>query len=306
MNKFIVTTTINPPTDALIAFSRMPGWKLIVVGDKKTPDDSYQDINCEYLSPHDQEKQFPQLSDLIGWNCVQRRNLGFLKALEQGAEIVATVDDDNIPLENWGKNLIVGKTIEIKSFSTDKVFDPLSVTNYSHLWHRGFPIQRLASRISNESVEKITIDVEASFWNGDPDVDAICRMEHAPSCKFDPDLFPFTSPQFSPFDSQNTFLTRKALKSYFMFPGIGRMDDIWGSYFLESLGFRVAYTAASVRQDRNVHDLTIDFNGEIIGYQKTDTLLDALIESPSLIAKFVGERSFSAFEKYQQIVEDFD
>ena len=155
-------------------------------------------------------------------------------------------------------------------------------------------------------MEKVTVDVEAAFWNGDPDIDAICRMEHAPACSFDPCRFPFTSPQFSPFNSQNTFLTRKALKNYFMFPGVGRMDDIWGSYFLESLGYRVAYTEATVRQDRNIHDLTIDFNGEIIGYQKTEKLLDALLDSPSRIAEFVGERSYSAFVKYREIAESFE
>ena len=306
MNKYIVTTTINAPTEALKAFSELPGWKLIVVGDKKTPEKSYQDINCEYFSSVEQEQRFPQLSELVGWNCVQRRNLGFLKALEYGAQIVATVDDDNVPLENWGRNLIVGETLELKSYTSEKVFDPLSVTNYPHLWHRGFPIQRLTSRNSEEGMEKITVDVEAAFWNGDPDIDAICRMEHAPACSFDPCRFPFTSPQFSPFNSQNTFLTRKALKNYFMFPGVGRMDDIWGSYFLESLGYRVAYTEATVRQDRNIHDLTTDFNGEIIGYQKTEKLLDALLDSPLRIAEFVGERSYSAFVKYREIAESFE
>ena len=301
MKKTIVTTTINPPTEALIAFSEMSEWDLIVVGDKKTPDELYDHIRCEYYSSADQEKQYPQLSELIGWNSIQRRNLGFLKALEHGAEIIATVDDDNIPLSNWGKDLIVGKEIEVDSFRVAQVFDPISVTNYSHLWHRGFPIQELSRRNSVKSREVITVDVQAAFWNGDPDIDAICRMEHAPNCEFDGKAFPFTSQQFSPFNSQNTFLTRKALKSYFMFPGVGRMDDIWASYYLESLGYRVAYTEASVRQDRNVHDLTIDFNGEIIGYQNTNKLLIALSSSHENIRDFVGEKSYKAFQIYQDI-----
>ncbi len=32
--------------------------------------------------------------------------------------------------------------------------------------------------------------MQADFWNGDPDIDAICRMEHAPECKFDDSYFP--------------------------------------------------------------------------------------------------------------------
>ena len=35
MSKFIVTTTIQPPTEATIKYSEKPDWKLIVVGDKK-------------------------------------------------------------------------------------------------------------------------------------------------------------------------------------------------------------------------------------------------------------------------------
>ena len=33
------------------------------------------------------------------------------------------------------------------------------------------------------------------------------------------------------------------------------MDDIWASYYVESLGFKVVYSEASVYQDRNEHDL---------------------------------------------------
>ena len=38
-----------------------------------------------------------KLSQLIGFNCIERRNFGFLLAKKLGAEIIATIDDDNIP-----------------------------------------------------------------------------------------------------------------------------------------------------------------------------------------------------------------
>ena len=37
MKKIIVTTTINEPTEALIKYSNFKDWKLIIVGDLKTP-----------------------------------------------------------------------------------------------------------------------------------------------------------------------------------------------------------------------------------------------------------------------------
>ena len=39
VNKVIVTTTINPPTEAILKYDAMPGWDLVVMGDLKTPAD---------------------------------------------------------------------------------------------------------------------------------------------------------------------------------------------------------------------------------------------------------------------------
>ena len=59
---------------------------------------------------------------------------------KEGADLVATIDDDNIPFANWGKDLLIQKDCTIKKYYTNEIaFDPLSVTNHSHLWHRGFP-----------------------------------------------------------------------------------------------------------------------------------------------------------------------
>ena len=56
MNKYIVTTTIQEPTEATIKFSTKKDWTLVVVGDKKTPASEYKKINCIYLTPKEQEK----------------------------------------------------------------------------------------------------------------------------------------------------------------------------------------------------------------------------------------------------------
>jgi hypothetical protein len=39
MRKIIVTTTINPPTEAILKFDAMEDWDLVVIGDLKTPKD---------------------------------------------------------------------------------------------------------------------------------------------------------------------------------------------------------------------------------------------------------------------------
>ncbi len=146
MKKVIVTTTINPPTKAIKLFQAMEDWDLVVIGDLKTPAD-YRLERGIYVPPAEQEKYDPALSEAIGWNCIQRRSFGLLWAKDMKADIVAVVDDDNIPLPGWGENLLVGREAEVNYYETDlPAFDPVGATNHGHLWHRGYPLQLLPKR----------------------------------------------------------------------------------------------------------------------------------------------------------------
>ena len=300
IKKFIVTTTIYPVSKALQQFQKLLDWELIVVGDKKTPRDFRLERGV-YLSPDDQERYDRQLSDAIGWNCIQRRNFGFLWAFDHGADIVATVDDDNLPDETWGQDLLVGKEVMVDFFETDApCFDPVGATNHKHLWHRGFPLQLVAGRdYSKKSKKLVRCDIQADFWNGDPDVDAIARMIYRPDCLFDATCFPMASSAISPFNSQNTFLSRDCLRNYWVMPHVGRMDDIWPSFYLQSLGKKVVYHRPTVRQLRNPHDLKKDLMAEYRGYENNLDLLQQIATDPNAIWKFMPAESVRAFELYQ-------
>jgi hypothetical protein len=310
--KFIVTTTIYSPSPALLKFVSFSEWTTIIVGDKKTPEEPYKNLqethtNVLYLSCEYQEKMYKNLSDMIGWNKIQRRNIGFIEALKRGGSIIASVDDDNIPLDKWGQNLHIGKEVSVYYYeTTDLAFDPISATNYKNLWHRGFPIQDLFNRNASckLTIKTIIPDIQADFWNGDPDVDAICRFEHRPCCFFDDKYFPLATNAFSPFNSQNTFFSREALKKYLVIPYIGRMDDIWASYYLESLGFKVVYTKASVFQDRNVQNLTRNMVDEFNGYETTTSLLSNLKTSHENFNNYLPQMSIKIIEEYQSITRD--
>jgi hypothetical protein len=301
MKKIIVTTTINYPTEAIRSFDAMPGWQLVAVGDLRTPGD-YRLEHGLYIGPEDQERYDKPLSDAIGWNCIQRRSFGLLIAHDMGADVVALVDDDNIPLAGWGQSLMVGRTVDVHYYTTDlPAFDPIGATNYPQLWHRGFPLQLLPTRdYSQHRRFEVQVDVQADFWNGDPDIDAICRMEHAPECDFDPVCFPIASDKPSPFNSQNTFLSAELLEDYFLFPHIGRMDDIWAAYFVQAKGRRVVFGSASVYQKRNIHDPVRDMRQEYIGYEKNLSLVRDLTKAPDCIAAYLPERSVQAFKLYRR------
>jgi len=282
----IVTTTINPPTPALLKFAEIVsqrGGKIFIVGDKKTPHSDYADLqksnsSIVYLDPAYQEDEYSDLSAIIGWNSIQRRNIGFIEAWRDGtAETIATVDDDNYPYDGWGTNVEVNRSRPVEVYDTENLrFEPLSVTNQPHLWHRGFPVEQLPDRNKNQykGVYDIYSPIQADLWDGDPDIDAMCRIPNKPCVKFDTTK-PYTSSAMSPFNSQNTFISRRYLPNYCVFPHIGRMDDIWGAYVFQYLTDTLpVYAPASVYQDRNDHDLVRDLEDEVIGYRNTNNLVN--------------------------------
>ena len=283
MNKTIVLTTIQPPTEATILFSEMKDWDLIVVGDLKTPEKDYKKLNCQYISPSDQEKINLKLSDSIGWNSIQRRNFGYIVAYENGTDVLANVDDDNIPYENWGENLSINKEIEYDCFESENgYFDPLSATNENKLWHRGYPIElvKTKNKIKNLGIKKKKPMIQADLWDGDPDIDAICRLSMMPEVKYDNKNY-FGSEQLSPFNTQNTFFSREIIPRFMVIPHVGRMDDIWAAYFVQKeFPNSLIFGPSSVYQERNEQDLIKNLENELIGYRNTLDLLDGSYKLP--------------------------
>ena len=295
MNNAIVTTTIQKPTEATLKFCEIKNWDLIVVGDLKTPKNEYDEINCHYITVEDQELLNQPLSNAIGWNTIQRRNMGFLYAFNEGYEVIASVDDDNIPKNNWGENLYINKEIEVTVYDTPlDVFDPLSVTERNDLWHRGYPIQLLENKndINNIGKHKRKVLIQADLWDGDPDIDAICRLSKMPMVEYKISE-PYCSTKISPFNSQNTFFHRSVIPFYMVIPHVGRMDDIWGGYLLQQK-FKDAliYNSSTVFQDRNEQDLIKNLEWEIIGYRNT---LDFLSGDYKLPPK--AEKAYNAYLK---------
>lgn len=297
MKKIIVTTTINSPTIATIKFAEIAqrdNWVFIIVGDTKTPHNEYKELeikypNVKYLSPEEQEKEYKEISDVIGWKTIQRRNIGFIAAYKMGADVIATVDDDNIPYENWGQNLCIGKTINVDMYESElNVFDPLSITKDNYIWHRGYPIEYLQKRHRVEYKGKVKrkILIQADLWDGDPDIDAMARLTYKPIVKYSDIKEPYCSNKISPFNSQNTFLAREVIPYYSVLPFTGRMDDIWGGYILQHyFPDSIIYSPASVYQDRNVQDLIVNLEKELIGYRNTLQLVENLVNFEKIIPK---------------------
>jgi len=308
MKKFIVTTTINKPTEATLKFCKIAkekNWTFVIIGDTKTPHDEYKKLennHVVYLTPEEQDELYPELSKTIGWKSIQRRNIGFVYAYDKEADIVATIDDDNIPYDNWGDDVYVGQEIEVDLYEniSSLYFDPISPTNHNDLWHRGYPIEDLPVKNNIEYKGKVKrkVLVQADFWDGDPDIDAICCLSKKPIVKFEK-FSPFCSNQLAPFNSQNTFLAREVIPVYTVLPYTGRMDDIWGGYIMQHyFPNSVIYNQATVYQDRNVQDLVTNLENEVIGYRNTYKLLNDLSNYENYLPKEAKEFLKTYFNQF--------
>ena len=144
---YIATTTINKTTETLKRFDRNKNCKVIIALDKKSK--KLKGLKSSIILSTDyQNKKWPKLSNLIGWNCIQRRNFAILEALERGATQIALIDDDNIPLPNWFKINLLNNKISVQKYNLNKnIFDPIGLTNHKNLWHRGFPLEYVKNRI---------------------------------------------------------------------------------------------------------------------------------------------------------------
>ena len=112
--------------------------------------------------------------------------------------------------------------------------------------------------------------------------------------------FPIASKKLSPFNSQNTFLAGAMLKDYFLYPHVGRMDDIWAAYYAQAMGYRVVYGEASVYQDRNVHDPVRDMKQEYLGYENNLTIVQELPNNAGALLAYLPARATHAFEIYKR------
>lgn len=283
-SKWIVITTINPPTSAVRRLARWVGcgWAVVVVGDKKTPT-NWQVDGVTYLSPGEQKRLFPDLADLLLYGHYARKNLGYLYAMAQGARVIIDTDDDNAPYDDFGRELKATVT-------ADLLVGPGWINIYSHfsrqarLWPRGLPLDAIRARGRIVATRRrLRCPVQQYLANGDPDVDAIYRLTVGRNVRFLRRSRPLALDHgtWSPFNSQNTVFFAAAFPLLYLPSHVSfRMTDIWRSLVaqvcLHHGGEFVSFHAATVWQERNPHDLMKDFELETSGYLRNREIMESL------------------------------
>lgn len=279
----IVITTIQDPTPAVDSFAALPDWTTVIVGDKKTPATSWDKRDdLVYLDVDTQHDHFPDLAAALPMNHYSRKNIGYLYAMSQGPELIAESDDDNSPLEGWG-------TPGPESGRLATITGPRIVNIYRYftdeqIWPRGYPLDLILKReeLSVIRQQQNAVAIEQQLVDGEPDVDAIYRLVDNGAARFEHrEPVVLNRGAFAPFNSQNTFWRELAFPFLYLPCTVTfRFTDILRGWVAQRcawmFGGRLSFTSASVHQDRNPHDLLVDFESEIPVYLQTHDVLNTL------------------------------
>ncbi len=276
-NRWIVITTVQLPTVAIDSISSLcaKGWSAVVVGDTKTPK-GWTAPNITYLSIEDQYDLFGRIAKLIPVRHYSRKNLGYLYAIRNGAQLVLETDDDNIPGEQFGNALrqtLLAQPIEVKGW--------VNVYRYftdAMIWPRGLSLTAVHSAPPLGNPTEFDCPVQQFLADGDPDVDAIYRLLYRDPIDFNRrDAVVPQAGAWCPFNSQNTAFFKEAFPLLYLPCHVSfRMTDIWRSFVAQAALWahnkRVSFHAATVRHLRNKHDLLRDFRDEVPGYVGNDEI----------------------------------
>lgn len=300
--RWIVITSIQPPTAQVLFLCSLPDWTTVVVADAKTPLAPWQNATtgCLFLSLAEQAALDYRILSHIPMNNYGRKNVGYLYAIQHGAREIYETDDDNQPSANGVVMHRVGDPVARLSGREVglRVQNPYAYFGLPDIWPRGYPLRDVnASRepMLVNCTTKTEFPVQQGIVDLDADVDAIFRMTHAPyvgKIKFRTDRAPVSLARgtYCPYNTQNTLSRYKAFWGLLVpVTPTMRVCDIWRSYWVQrvlwDIGEELLFLPATAEQVRNPHDFMRDFMEELDLYTKVDALiavLDAWDPPPSV------------------------
>ena len=281
----MVVTTINAPTRGVIEI-RDAAPKLdaqfVLIGDTKSPSDFHLDRAVYLDLPRQLETGFA-FAKLCPNRHYARKNVGYLWAMREGADVIIETDDDNIPRDDFW--LPRHRMITAKTVSAPGWCNAYAYFSNALIWPRGLPLDRIKDKPGSiETLGETTSDcpIQQGLADENPDVDAIYRMLLPLPINFEAGrVLTLDTGAWCPFNSQNTTFWRDAFPLlYLPYYCSFRMTDIWRSFVAQRLaweaGWRVSFHSSTVFQERNDHNLMHDFEDEVPGYLHNDRIRKTL------------------------------
>ena len=275
-----IATDTHPVLKQYASETKQHGVSFIMIGDTKSPTQFALD-GCDFYSVAQQKDLAFKLTRDLPYKHYARKNLGYLIAIQKGAEIIIETDDDNIPLADFWQPRIRAKQAQVlKNTGWTNVYQYFSDIN---IWPRGFALEELQEPLpSLPGLSPLECPVQQGLADDNPDVDAIYRLTQPLPVQFNKfDNVALGDQAICPFNSQNTTWFKEAfallyLPSFCSF----RMTDIWRSFIAQRIlwtcGWTVLFHNSTVRQERNDHSLMGDFKDEISGYANNLEIMQTL------------------------------
>lgn len=316
----IVTTTIfdMPALDgyvgSILKFGRDQQVRFYLIPDRKTDEKlaqrveklRHKGLQIVYPSIDEQNRFLEQIglgADFIPYDSDNRRNIGYLMALVDGAEVIISIDDDNFCSPGID---FVGEHLDALTACLDRrvllssdsgwvnVMDFLDYGPRIGIWPRGFPYYaRKQLHYKRVQAEGGRVAVHAGLWTRDPDVDAVTRLAIQPTVRGTTngcEKNVLARQTWMPINTQNTSVTREAAKAYYYikmgYPfgdlRLDRFGDILSGYFCQACvngsGDYVGFGPPVVEHRRTKHDLLKDLGQEYFGILLIEEMLPWLTE----------------------------
>lgn len=292
----LIITTIGSLNKALREYGELcskNNVEFIVIGDKKTKPElgehftqfqNQQHFPGGYYSAEQQMEMKFKTAAVLPFNHYTRKNIGYLLAARNNAEVILETDDDNYPLENYGFNFfrqITGPVVShIGWVNVYKHFTS------EHVWPRGFPLDLVTADVpALGGTRTVYSPVQQYLADKNPDVDAVYRLVINKELNFNVLQNNIILDQYSwcPFNSQNTVWFKEVFPLLYLPSTCSfRMTDIFRSYIAQRLLWTIdanlSFGNSSVYQDRNEHSLIKDFQDEIAGYLNDKKIIQTLTD----------------------------
>lgn len=256
--------------------------EFFLIGDTKSPEHFHIE-GCSYFSIAQQEKLSFELVKTLPVKHYARKNIGYLLAIQNKADVILETDDDNIPYSAFWK--ISNAHASCYQFSEKGWLNIYAYYSSKKIWPRGFPLELLDEKVpvlESEIKKNLFCPIQQGLADDNPDVDAVFRLTYSLPIKFKKGKpIAISGKTWCPFNSQNTRWFKPAfpllyLPSYCSF----RMTDIWRSFVAQRIcyenNWNVLFHKATVYQLRNEHNLLRDFEDEVSGYLNNSKIINTL------------------------------
>lgn len=308
MRTSLVVTSINPPTLAVKSLADgclAHGWDFLLAGDSKGPADFALD-GCHFLSIETQRKSGFHLAAVCPERSYTRKNIAYLEAIRGGAEVIVETDDDNHPLPAfWEQRRVEANAKELYH---DGWVNAYSYFTEDFIYPRGMPLRHARDTAPPlGSVATVSAPIQQGLADCDPDVDAVYRMLYPLPFSFEKnrESVLLRPGAWCPFNSQNTSFFKSVFPLLYLPANCSfRMTDIWRSFvaqrILHAKGQGVLFHSHTVWQERNEHDLDIDFRDELPGYTHNRAIREELVSLTLSPDQTITEMLGTCYEKMME------